>query len=124
MYFFGQCGSYSRYCKGNIWRLPGPRSRHLSTMPRSDHNHWLIKSVTSVLKPEFMTQYTEDISMDVAGSLPFSGPLQLPTKMQCLKLFWYIRDSIGRHNSCSLTNGQIQGKGTFPVIGFIDEKIM
>ena len=47
--------------------------------------------------------------MDVSASLPFSGPLQLPTKMQALKLFWFIRDGIGRHNSCNLTNGQIQG---------------
>ena len=93
-------------------------------MPRSDHNHWLIESVTSVLKTEFITEYTKDSSMDVTESLPFSGPLQLPSKIQGLKLFWYIRDSINRHNSCSLTNGQIQGKGTFPVIGFIDEKIM
>ena len=41
--------------------------------------------------------------------IPFSGPLQLPTKMKALKLFWFIRDVIGRHNSCDLTNGQIQG---------------
>ena len=93
-------------------------------MPRSEHEHWLIKSVTSVLKSEFITEFLKDGSMDVTSSLPFSGPIQLPTKMQALKLFWYIKDNIGRHNSCSLTNGQIQGKGTFPVIGFIDEKIM
>ena len=48
--------------------------------------------------------------MEVAESFPFSGALQLPTKMQALKLFWFIRDSIGHQNSCSLTNGQIQGE--------------
>ena len=47
--------------------------------------------------------------MDVASTLPFSGPVQLFTKMQALKLFWFIRDSIGRHNIFSLKNGQIQG---------------
>ena len=47
--------------------------------------------------------------MDVTTSLPFSGPVQLPTKMQALKLFWFIKDVIGRQNNYSLTNGQIQG---------------
>ena len=78
-------------------------------MPRSDHMHWLIGSATTVLKPEFMTQFIEDKYLDVASSLPFSGPIQLPTKMQALKLFWFIRDEMGRHNSCKLSNGQIQG---------------
>ena len=78
-------------------------------MPRSEHKHWLIGSATSVLRAEFITEFTKDSSMDVTASLPFSGPIQLPTKMQALKLFWFIRDTIGRMNSCNLTNGQIQG---------------
>ena len=77
-------------------------------MPRSDPKHWLIESATSVLKAEFITEFTKDSSMDVTTSLPFSGPVQLPTKMQALKLFWFIRDIIGRKNNCNITNGQIQ----------------
>ena len=29
--------------------------------------------------------------------------------MQALKLFWFIRDEMGHHNSYKLSNGQIQG---------------
>ena len=51
----------------------------------------------------------EDDTIDLASSLPFSGPVQLPTKMQALKLFWFIKDEVGRYNSWDLSKGKIFG---------------
>ena len=79
------------------------------SMSRSKHTHWLIDSATSVLKPDFIKRYIEDESLDIVSSVPFCGPLQLPTKMQALKLYWYIRDEIGRKSSKTLGNTAIQG---------------
>ena len=79
------------------------------TSTRTKHEHWLIGAVTSVLKEEFITRDLSDKSMDLASSLPFSGPLQLPTKMQALKLFWFFKDEIGRYNNWSLTKGDLEG---------------
>ena len=76
---------------------------------RSKHQHWLIDSATSVLKDSFITRYLEDDSIDLASSLPFSGPVQLPTKMQALKLFWFIKDEVGRYNGWGLSKGKIFG---------------
>ena len=92
----------------SVWRLecaqqPGP------SMSRSKHQHWLIGSATSVLKPDFISRYVKDESLDIVTSTPFSGPLQLPTKMEALKLFWFIRDEAGRKSSRSLGNTAIQG---------------
>ena len=77
------------------------------TSTRKKHEHWLIGSSTSVLKEEFINRDLCDKSVDLASSLPFCGPLQLPTKMQALKLFWFFKDEIGRTNTWSLTNGDI-----------------
>ena len=79
------------------------------TSTRTKHEHWLIGPATSVLKEEFITRDLSDKSMDLASSLPFSGPLQLPTKMQALKLFWFLKDEIGRYNNWSLTKGDLEG---------------
>ena len=79
------------------------------TTTRKKHEHWLIGSSTSVLKEEFIKRDLSDKSVDLASSLPFSGPLQLPTKLQDLKLFWFFKDEIGRTNTWSLTNGDIAG---------------
>ena len=79
------------------------------TSTRTKYDHWLIGPVRSVLKEEFITKDLNDASMDLASSLPFSGPIQLPTKMQALKLFWFFKDEIGRYNSWSLSNSDIQG---------------
>ena len=78
-------------------------------MSRTKHKHWLIGSATSVLKPDFISRYVKDESLDIVSSTPFSGPLQLPTKMEALKLFWFIRDEAGRKSSRSLGNTAIQG---------------
>ena len=79
------------------------------TSTRTKHEHWLIGAATSVLKEDFITRDLNDKSMDLSSSLPFSGPLQLPTKMQALKLFWFFKDEIGRYNHWSLTHGEIEG---------------
>ena len=77
---------------------------------RTKYEHWLIGPSTSVLKEEFITKDFNDVSNDdLTSSLPFSGPLQLPTKMQALKLFWFLKDQSGRFNTCGRTNGEIQG---------------
>ena len=81
----------------------------LVSMSRSKHTHWLIGSTTSVLKPDFISRYIKDESLDIVSSTPFSGPLQLPTKMEALKLFWFIRDEIGRKSTRSMGNTAIQG---------------
>ena len=62
---------------------------------RAKYEHWLIGSASSVLKEDFITRDLDDGSLDLASSLPFSGPLQLPTKMQALKLFWFFKDETG-----------------------------
>ena len=82
-------------------------------MTHSKHQHWLIDSATSVLKNSFITRYLEDDSFDLASSLPFSGPVQLPTKMQALKLFWFIKDEVSRYNSWGLSKGKIFGIGHY-----------
>ena len=79
------------------------------TSTRKKHEHWLIGSSTSARKEEFIKRDLCDKSVDLASSLPFCGPLQLPTKMQALKLFWFFKDEIGRTNTWSLTNGDIAG---------------
>ena len=48
-------------------------------------------------------------SENIIPPLPFSGPVQLPTKMQSLKLFWFLKDEVGRFNSWGLTKGKIVG---------------
>ena len=76
---------------------------------RTKYEHWLIGPSTSVLKEEFVTKDFNGSNDDLTSSLPFSGPLQLPTKMQALKLFWFLKDQSGRFNTCGRTNGEIQG---------------
>ena len=57
----------------------------------------LIGQPESVIKPEFCLA-TQDGNLDT-DILPFSGPLQLPTSEQVLKLFFFIRDILGQRNS-------------------------
>ena len=83
------------------------------TSTRTKFEHWLIGSATSVLKEAFINRDLNDDSTDLTSSLPFNGPLQLPTKMQALKLFWFFKDkgsrfTNGRTNG-GRTNGEIQG---------------
>ena len=85
----------------------------IMTSTRTKFEHWLIGSATSVLKEAFINRDLNDDSTDLTSSLPFNGPLQLPTKMQALKLFWFFKDkgsrfTNGRSNG-GRTNGEIQG---------------
>ena len=86
---------------------PGPATLIMTT--RTKYQHFLIDSATEVLKDSFITSYREDDSLDIGSSMPFSGPVQLPTKMQALKLFWFIKDEVGRFNTWSLTKGKVLG---------------
>ena len=63
---------------------------------RSKHEHWLIGSSTDVLKNTFVESYCRGDQIDMSTARPFSGPLMLPTKGECLKLWWFFKDSDGR----------------------------
>ena len=74
---------------------------------RSKHEHWLIGSSTDVLKDTFVESFNRGDRIDFSRARPFSGPLMLPTKLQALKLWHFFKDSDGRHNVQSLSNGKI-----------------
>ena len=78
-------------------------------MSRSFHSHWLVGPSTSVLKEDFVSSYQHGDSL--AGSEPFSGKLMLPTKLQTLKLHFFLKDEAGRKNS-TVTPGEITSKVT------------
>ena len=78
-------------------------------MARSFHSHWLVGLSSSVLKEEFMSSYHHGDSL--VGAEPFSGRLMLPTKLQTLKLHFYLKDEAGRKNS-TVTPGEITSKVT------------
>ena len=74
--------------------------------------HWLIGSSTSavhcsVLRNDFVEGYCRGDSIDLSTSLPFSGPLMLSTKGECLKLWWFFKDENWRKNTKSVSNGII-----------------
>ena len=73
---------------------------------RTKYEHWLIGSSTSVLRNDFVEGYCKGDSSDLSTSLPFSGPLMLPTKGESLKLWWFFKDEDGRKNK-SVSNGII-----------------
>ena len=76
-------------------------------MSRSSHSHWLVGSSTSVLKEDFVSAYHHGDSL--VGAEPFSGRLMLPTKLQTLKLHFFLKDEAGRKNS-NVTPGEITSK--------------
>ena len=78
-------------------------------MSRSSHSHWLVGSSTSVLKEDFVSSYQHGDSL--VGAEPFSGKLMLPTKLQTLKLHFFLKDEAGRKNS-TVTPGEITSKVT------------
>ena len=65
---------------------------------RSKYVHWLIGRSTDVLRDDFVERFSRGDQIDMSSSRPFSGPLMLPTKGECLKLWWFLKDSDGRHN--------------------------
>ena len=76
---------------------------------RSKYEHHLIGSCTNVLRDDFVERYSRGDQIDLSTARPFSGPLMLPTKGECLKLWWFFKDNDGRHNGKSLLNGTITG---------------
>ena len=76
---------------------------------RSKYVHWLIGQATDVLRNDFVERVSRGDQIDMSSSRPFSGPLMLPTKGECLKLWWFLKDSDGRHNGKSLLTGTITG---------------
>ena len=76
-------------------------------MARSSFSHWLVGLSSSVLKDEFVSSYRHDDSLD--GVEPFSGKLMLPTKLQTLKLHFFLKDAKGRKDS-NVTPGEITSK--------------
>ena len=76
---------------------------------RSKYEHFLIGSCTNVLRDDFVERYTKGDEIDLSTSRPFSGPMMLPTKGECLKLWWFFKDNDGRHNGKSLLHGTITG---------------
>ena len=85
-------------------------------MARSSHSHWLVGLSSSVLKHEFVSYQHCD---SLVGAEPFSGKTMLPTKLQALKLHFFIKDEAGRKNS-TVTHGEINGKvsGSSSITGF------
>ena len=63
-------------------------------MSRSKFTNWLVGSSTDVLKEDFISACLSDKEIDIKSWLPFSGKLQLPTKLEVLKL----RDEAGKKN--------------------------
>ena len=85
-------------------KMPKPKDT------RSKYVHWLIGQATDVLRNDFVERVSRGDQIDMSSSRPFSGPLMLPTKGECLKLWWFLKDSDGRHNGQSLLTGTITGK--------------
>ena len=59
-------------------------------MARSFHSHWLVGVSTSVLKEDFVSSYHHGDSL--FGAEPFSGKIMLPTKLQALKLHFFLKE--------------------------------
>ena len=68
-------------------------------MSRSKFTHWLVGSSTDVLKEDFISACLSAEEIDFKSWLPFSGKLQLPTKLEVLKLCLFIKDVVGKKNS-------------------------
>ena len=80
-------------------------------MARSFHSHWRVGVSTSVLKEDFVSSYPHGMvhGDSLVGAEPFSGRIVLPTKLQALKLHFFLKEEAGRKNS-TVTPGQITGK--------------
>ena len=63
---------------------------------KSDTDKSVLGQPDSVMKPDFLLAADEgNLDTDI---LPFSGPLQLPTVEQVLKLYYFIREQLGKKN--------------------------
>ena len=65
---------------------------------KSDTEKPMIGQPDSVLAPDFILA-TQHGNLEGTEILPFSGPLQLPSREQVLKLYFFIRDFYGKKNT-------------------------
>ena len=64
---------------------------------KSDTDKPLLGQPDSVMRPDYLLDVQEgNLDTDI---LPFSGPLQLPTSEQILKLYFFIREQLGKKNN-------------------------
>ena len=68
-------------------------------MSRSKFTYWLVGSTADILKEDFISACLGAEETDLKSWLPFSGKLQLPTKLEVLKLCLFIKDVVGKKNS-------------------------
>ena len=66
-------------------------------MSRAKHNHWLLGMSTSVLKEGFIVASTKT-NFNISDWFPFVGKPKLPTRMEVLKLWYYLRVEVGKKN--------------------------
>ena len=66
-------------------------------MSRAKHNHWLLGMSTSVLKEGFIVASTKT-DFNISDWFPFVGKPKLPTRMEVLKLWYYLRVEVGKKN--------------------------
>ena len=63
---------------------------------KSDTDKSLLGQPDSVMNPDFLLAADEgNLDTDI---LPFCGPLQLPTVEQVLKLYYFMREQLGKKN--------------------------
>ena len=65
---------------------------------KSDTEMPLLGQASSVLAADFILA-SQQGNLESTDILPFSGPLQLPSREQVLKLYFFIRDLLGKKNS-------------------------
>ena len=66
-------------------------------MSRAKHNHWLLGMSTSVLKEGFIVASTKT-DFNISDWFPFVGKPKLPTRMEVIKLWYYLRVEVGKKN--------------------------
>ena len=68
-------------------------------MSRAKHQHWLLGMSTSVLKEGFVLASSKE-DFNISDWLPFIGKPKLPTRMEVLKLWYFLRVEVyGKKNS-------------------------
>ena len=88
------------------------------SMSRKKHDNWLIGLSTSVLKIDFVTEFSVNRNIDIAELFPFNGRQhQLPTKGQALKFWWFLRDGFGRMDQ-SVSNGSLTRRVALVIEGY------
>ena len=66
-------------------------------MSRAKHQHWLLGMSTSVLKEGFVVASGKE-DFNIKNWFPFAGKPKLPTKMEVIKLWYFLRVEVGKNN--------------------------